>query len=161
MNFLSSLKESSFYLGNLKMFLMLLLPFLSCAPICCWTTQESAYARHSLPQPKCVLRPGTGRARKDLGARQEACRVLHSSTYSWTPSSEGGPLLLAAPNSISFSSSSQGKPAWLSDLGRGSVKGLRNPASALVRQCCWKPDLWLLTEKAVYFSRNGLQELQV
>lgn len=34
MNFLSSLKQSSFYLGNLERNLMLLLYFLSCVPIC-------------------------------------------------------------------------------------------------------------------------------
>lgn len=33
MNFLSSLKESSFYLVNLKMYVMLLLSFPSCVPL--------------------------------------------------------------------------------------------------------------------------------
>lgn len=115
-----------------------------CTHLAWWTAQESAYATLSLPQPKYVLRPGAGRAKKDLWVMQEACNG--ATQLNLFLDASGSPLLIPASNSISSSSSSQGEPAEPLELGKEAMRGPRNPASALARECCWKPDLWLLTE---------------
>lgn len=73
MNFLSSLKKSSFYLGNLEMYSVLLLPLLSCVPIWLGEQHRDLHMPHSpYPSPSMLWGQGLG----EQGKISEWCRKL-------------------------------------------------------------------------------------
>lgn len=139
-NVLSPLRESSFYLGHLKMDFLLSLSFLSCVPICScelWIKLKSTCATHSTPRPSVfaddVLRAP---AREDLWDRKGAWKGAAGLSLILGTLVSPHPVPGSSP--ISFSSPFR-EVSGPVKLGREVLRGLRNPLFFISEQVLLKP----------------------
>lgn len=136
-NFLSPLRESSFYLGNPKMDLMLSLSFLLCFHLLLWTVNKTEiYMCYTLyPYAQVFLQmscwESQGRALRYVGSLEGPCRAKPTPGHLSEPSSR-------SQFHISFSSPFR-EASGLLELGREVLRGLRNPLFCIGERVLLKP----------------------